>query len=201
MVRSPKPLILSSAVGAVAALSLLAAGCGGGSPSGVASVASSTTAATTPTAAATTTVQYGANGAQAAALAFARCMRAHGIPTPDPEPNGAFDKHKLQQLLGGISLSRVRAVEQRFCHYDFENGGQGQRYTITPADRTDYLKAATCMRRHGFPDFPDPTFQNNTVTLNIPSSIDTNSSQFKSAAQTCTKLIPEGLPYSRPNGS
>ena len=196
MVRCRRPLILS-AVAAAAAFSLLAAGCGGGSP-GVARVAASTSAATT---AATTTVQYGANGAQAGALGFARCMRSHGIPTPDPEPNGTFDKHKLRQLLGGISQSRVRAVEDRFCRYVFENGGQGQGYTITPADRTDYLKAAACMRTHGFPDFPDPTFQNNDVNVNIPSSIDQDSPRFKSAAATCTKLIPAGLPYSRSSGS
>ena len=192
-----RPLILTSVV-AVAALSLLAAGCGGGGSPGVVGIASSTTAATTSTTA-TTTVRYGASGAQAGALAFARCMRAHGIPTPDPEPNGAFDKHKVQQLLGGISGSRVRAVEDRFCHYVFENGGQGQ--TITPADRIHYLKAAACMRRHGFPDFPDPTFQNNSVTFNIPSSIDPNSLQAKSAVVICRRLIPAGLPYSRSDGS
>ena len=76
-----------------------------------------------------------------------------------------------------------------------------QGYTITPADRTDYLEAAACMRSHGFPDFPDPAFQNNNVQLNIPSSIDTNSARFKSAAATCTKLIPAGLPYSKSSGS
>ncbi len=50
------------------------------------------------------------------------------------------------------------------------------------------------MRSHGFPDFPDPTFQNNSVQVNIPSSIDQNSSQFTSAATICTKLIRPGLP-------
>ena len=57
------------------------------------------------------------------------------------------------------------------------------------------------MRSHGFPDFPDPTFQNDNVQTNIPSSIDQDSSPFKSAAETCTKLIPAGLPYSKPSGS
>ena len=67
---------------------------------------------------------------------------------------------------------------------------------ITPADQADYLKAAACMRSHGVPDFPDPTFENNTVTFNIPPNIDPNSSQAKSAVATCAKLIPPGLPYS-----
>ena len=67
---------------------------------------------------------------------------------------------------------------------------------ITPADRRDYLKAAACMRSHGFPDFPDPTFGNNSVTFNIPPNINPNSSQAQRAEAICAKLIPPGLPYS-----
>jgi hypothetical protein len=165
-------------VAAVAALAVLAAGCGGGGRS-------STTAATT-------TVEYG-KGAAAGALAFARCMRSHGIPGwPDPDSNGAFDKSKLVQL--GVEPSRVRAIEERSCHSLFENGGPAQ--SITAADKADYLKAAACMRSHGFPAFPDPTFTDGKVDVSVPPGIDQDSPRFKSAAETCTKLIPTGLPYS-----
>jgi hypothetical protein len=168
---------------AAASFALLAAGCGGGG--------SPATTATTTT---TTTTQ---NGTPASALAFARCMRSHGIPNwPDPSSSGFFDKSKLQPL--GLSVSRVRALEEGPCNIPLPSR---QAYTITPADRTDYLKAAACMRSHGFPDFPDPTFQSNNVQTNIPSSTNTNSHRFKSAATTCTKLIPAGLPYSRSSGS
>ena len=81
-----------------------------------------------------------------------------------------------------------------------ENGRRTPRQAITPADQTDYLKAARCMRSHGVPDFPDPTFQNGTVRFNVPSSIDTNSPQAKNAQATCVKLIPAGLPYSNTQG-
>jgi hypothetical protein len=57
------------------------------------------------------------------------------------------------------------------------------------------------MRSHGFSDFPDPTFPNDNVTTDIPSSINQDSSEFKGAATICTKLIPAGLPYSKPSGS
>jgi hypothetical protein len=77
-----------------------------------------------------------------------------------------------------------------------ETGGQTPTQTITPADQADYLKAASCMRSHGIPDFPDPTFENNTVTFNVPPNIDPNSSQAKTAVAICAKLIPSGLPYS-----
>jgi hypothetical protein len=72
--------------------------------------------------------------------------------------------------------------------------------TITPAEQADYLRAAACMRSHGVPDFPDPTFQNGHVRFDIPSSIDTSSPQAKSAQATCVKLIPAGLPYSDTRG-
>ncbi|MDP9258500.1 MAG: hypothetical protein M3Q31_18405 [Actinomycetota bacterium] len=195
--RCRPPLIPASVV-AVAAFSLLAAGCGGGGSPGVASVASSTSAVTT---AAATTTQNGTtttqNGTIASAFAFARCMRSHGIPGwPDPNSHGFFDKSKLRPL--GLNVARVRALEDGPCNIPLPSP---QKYTITPADRADYLKAASCMRSHGFADFPDPTFPDNNVTLHIPASINTNSSKFKSAATTCTKLIRPGLPYTRPRGS
>jgi hypothetical protein len=177
-VRCRRPRIFGS-VTAVAASALLAAGCDGGGSPGVANGAFSTTAATTTT--------------QNGALAFARCMRSHGLPNwPDPTSGGVFDKSALRQL--GYSASRVRAVEDGACSHLLVAPSQGP--TITLVDRADYLEAAACMRSHGFSDFPDPTFQDNNVQTNIPSSINQDSSQFKSAAAVCTRLIPAGLPYS-----
>jgi hypothetical protein len=72
--------------------------------------------------------------------------------------------------------------------------------TLTPAEQADYRRAAACIRSHGVPDFPDPTFQNGHVRFNIPSSIDRNSPQVESAQATCVKLIPAGLPYSNTQG-
>lgn len=177
--------LIAAAVVAGTGLSLLAAACGGGSTPGVAASAG------------TTTIQYGTHGASAAALTFARCMRSHGVSHwPDPQSDGSFDKAELRNL--GITPSRVRTIEQTYCHVDFENPGQTQ--TITAADRVDYLEAAACMRRHGFPGFPDPTFPGHSVSVDIPASIDQNSSRFRNAATICTKLIPRGLPYTRPPG-
>lgn len=173
-------------VAAATAFSLLAAGCGDGS--GTPGVAAS---------AGTTTIQYGTNGASAAALTFARCMRAHGVAHwPDPQSDGSFDKAELRNL--GIAPARIQTIEEAYCHVDFENPGPSQ--TITAADRVDYLEAAACMRRHGFPGFPDPTFPGHSVSVDIPPSIDQSSSRFRNAATTCTKLIPRGLPYTRPPG-
>jgi len=170
-----RPRVFASVV-AVAAVAVLAAGCGGRS--------AATTAATTRT--------------QDGALAFARCMRSHGLSKwPDPTGGGEFDKSKLRQT--GYTVSQVRAVEDGPCNHLLGAPSTGP--TITPADRTDYLKAAACMRAHGFADFPDPTFRNSGVQTNIPSTTNQDSSQFKGAAATCTKLIPAGLPYSHSSHS
>jgi hypothetical protein len=103
MMRRRHPLVLGSAV-AVASFSLLAIGCGGGGGSPVAGVDSSTATA------------------QNGALAFARCMRSHGIAGwPDPDSSGHFDKSKLRQL--GVSVSRVRALEEGACNHLLNVGG------------------------------------------------------------------------------
>ena len=67
---------------------------------------------------------------------------------------------------------------------------------MSASQRQQALKFAECMRANGEPDFPDPTFGNDTVTFNIPPNLDRNSPEAKSAVAICIKLIPPGLPYS-----
>jgi hypothetical protein len=173
-----RPLILTSVV--ATAFSLLAAGCGGGGSPRVASRTSSTTAATT---AGTTTVQA---GSVAGALAFARCMRSHGIPNwPDPTSTGGFDKSKLRQL--GLSVTGVRAIEENACKYVFENG-PGPQETAQPT-RTrlaDELSFARCMRSHGVTRFPDPTAQGGLTTEMVQAQgIDLHSPAFLRVVLAC----------------
>lgn len=53
---------------------------------------------------------------------------------------------------------------------------------------------AACMRANGVPNFPDSAISDNNgrLEVNMPSGIDTNSSQFQSAMQTCRKDLPNG---------
>lgn len=126
-------------------------------------------------------------------------MRSHGVTGfPDPDSSGEIPKPQVVDAARS-NPSRFDSAS-RACSPLNPNGGRPQQ-TITSADRSDYLEAAACMRRHGFPGFPDPTFQNNNVVLHIPSSIDSHSPRFKRAAATCTRLIPAGLPYNGSSGS
>jgi hypothetical protein len=166
-------------------MSLFAAGCGGGSPR-VANVPPSATATTT-------------TPPQTGVVVYSSCMRSHGLPGfPDPNSSGTFAGNEIKQLRAG--QTRVREAD-RACTHLLPNGVVpiAPGYTITHADQLDYLNGAACMRRHGIPGFPDPTFKSNGVTFSIPPSIDKNSPRVRSALGICQKLIPAGLPYSGTN--
>ena len=167
---------------AAAALALLTASCSG-SPSAIGSPSST-----------------GAGGASSTfvshELAFARCVRVHGVPNfPDPQPssNGKFPGSSAQQL--GTSDSVLRAAS-RACQ-NLLPAGQSP---LTAHEQLDYVKAAACMRSHGIASFPDPAFSGGGVHFPIPSSIDTRSERFTQAQQSCARLIPAGLPYSGSRG-
>jgi hypothetical protein len=131
-------------------------------------------------------------------VAFAACMRSHGVPGfPDPASTGGIPKPAVVSAFQAVSKSLGDAAEHACNHLVPAGGLSGQPVrTITPQDRQDYLRAAACMRSHGFPTFPDPTFESDDAQVNLPSSINQNSSRFTSAATICTKLIPAGLPGS-----
>jgi hypothetical protein len=159
--------------------------------------------------ASSTTQQSGAHSGSAvslenSALAYVNCMRTHGEPNmPEPTFNGRHAALHITPNSGVDPGSPQFTAATNACkHLAPHGGGPSTGQTITPAEQADYLKAVACMRSHGFPGFPDPVFQNNTVTFSAAGSrIDTNSSQYKSALTTCQKLIPAGLPDSSPSGS
>lgn len=166
-VRTPAAII-------AAALALPAAACSASSP-------------------ASTRPGGGSSAYAAHALAFARCVRAHGVPNfPDPDSRGVFPKAAVP----GASVSRIRAAE-RPCG-SLLSAGQPP---LTAHEQQDYLTAAACMRSHGITGFPDPVFSGGSVSFPIPSSIDTRSERFAQARQACARLIPAGLPYSGNSGS
>ena len=174
----------------LAPIALLVAACTGGSHSAsVARLSAAAKTASTPSNAAA------ASAAGTGALAFARCMRAHGLPNfPDPISGGVFDKSKLQHM--GYSTSQLRAVQDGPCKTLLPTASPTPSQTISVQQQQDYLSAAACMRSHGIANFPDPLFSNGSVTFVAPPGLETTSAQFTHAQDTCKKLIPAGLPYS-----
>jgi hypothetical protein len=131
--RCRRPLLLPFVI-ALAAVSLLAAGCGGGS---------------SPTAATTT---------HTGTAAYSRCMHSHGVPNfPDPTSNGEIPKDKIAPLAGSPQFQAAQSA----CQHVMPASGLGPQETAqqTRTRLADALAFARCMRARGFPSFPDPTNQ------------------------------------------
>jgi hypothetical protein len=172
---------------ALCALAVVAAACGGGSNSaGVAHVG----ATTTPTTALAGPSVTSLSSLQSDQLAFAGCMRSHGVPDyPDPNSQGGFSAPKGQARSDlDLNSSRFQAA-LKACNKLLPKGGPA-----TPAQQAavsaQALEFARCMRAHGVPGFPDPgsgphrgyfvQAENGPLSPSNP--------QFARAQQTCRKL-------------
>ncbi|MGA9876752.1 MAG: hypothetical protein WBQ21_13185 [Solirubrobacteraceae bacterium] len=176
----------------LASSALLVASCGGGSSTpGVATLSTSTTTASSL--AGTSTQGTGL-------LAYASCMRSHGVPNfPDPNSGGGIDdKRAVIRALRGVSNSQAQATQDECQRLIPAGAGLGGKTSqpVAAQQQHYYLSAAACMRSHGITKFPDPAFSAGRVEFPGIDKIDTNSPQFIQARQTCQNLIPAGLPYS-----
>lgn len=126
----------------------------------------------------------GGSSAAQQELAYAQCMRSHGVANfPDPNPAGGF----------GGSTSQVQnnpnyGTADSTCRSLLPNGGSGK----GNQNENQLLQAAQCMRSHGVPNYPDPN-PHPTVNPRIAlaeAGIDTNSPQFQAASQICERLYP-----------
>jgi hypothetical protein len=153
-----KPFLAAAVLATVA---LLTAACGGGSPSAAGSSATGQVR-----------VQQ--------ALAFAHCMRSHGAPNfPDPDSSGGI---VIKKSLMEPSFNAPRSARAACVHLLPKYG-----LTLTPAQQEQHqrqqLAFAACMRRHGFPQFPDGWSGN--VGQLISAGIDPNSPQLNAALTRC----------------
>ncbi len=169
---------LACALGGLAGLSVVVTACGGSPSSPVAHVGP--TAAESSTPAATVSAHGGA-------VAFARCMRSHGVAAyPDPSGNGLLPKKTPQQL--GVGAATYRAA-QRACIHLVPNGG-----LPTPAQVAQYRSAmlvyARCIRRHGVANMPDPDNRGH-LDIGPGTDVEIDSPAFQAAYQACkSKLAP-----------
>ena len=139
MARIPRP------AASVVLFALLVAGCGGGGAQTQA-----------PSRAAT----Y--QRLVAGYVDYARCARAHGMPNlPDPQVDDQGNDHYPtlgasgswrwpQSVLTGCASvwRRVHAIRDQFDSF--------AKQRFSPGDFRSAQTFARCIRRHGFPTFPDP---------------------------------------------
>jgi hypothetical protein len=127
--------------------------------------------------------------ASASPLAYARCMRNHGVRDfPDPDSSGNFD------LSGGGDLNATNPTYQaaaQACR-SFGSGGKSSTSSLSPQQIAATVKFAECMRNRGVTSYPDPD-----TSGHIPGvrhfGVDPNSPQFQPAVNAC-KHYMRGIP-------
>jgi hypothetical protein len=145
----PRRLRAGALAAALAGTALLAAACSGSS-------------------AGADTFAPGATYAQT--LAFAKCMRANGVPQfPNPDRQGNFNNNNamVQALDEGYSQQRQVLM---VCRSLLPNAGTGltmaQMQQISQQNLDAAVKAVNCMRAHGITNFPDPKLSNQNSGVN-----------------------------------
>jgi hypothetical protein len=146
-------------------IALLTAACGGGTSAGSGASPSATSV-------------------QAKAVAWAQCMRSHGVPDfPDPSSNGAFNASSLNLQSSPQGQSAMNACKGLQPNLGASGQSQAQ-------DLTQKLKFAQCMRTHGVPSFPDPS-SNGAFHISIK-TINTQLATYKKAEQACQSIMSSG---------
>ena len=140
----------------------------------------------------------GGSASSASGIAYSQCMRAHGVPNfPDLGSGRQIPKAVIVAALRQVSDSVARRASDA-CASLYPRQQTSQ--PLTAQQQQDYLRAAACIRSHGFPGFPDPTFSGGSVHFNVPPGMNTTSPQAVQAVQACRHFIPAGLPYSGSGG-
>jgi len=135
-----------------------------------------------------------------AELAYARCMRAHGVTNfPDPNSQGAFPPFQTH-----VSKQTSDAAQHACQHLLPHGGGAGGVGTRGDQQKLALgLKTARCMRRRGYPTYPDPApggaSSQGSGTRFHGTGIDTKSPQFQTAETACAKHARQqlGLPAAK----
>jgi hypothetical protein len=130
-------------------------------------------------------------------LKFAQCMRSHGVPN-FPDPSGGALNLRVQQSPNGMNVNGVQVNGPAFrsamnsCRSDLPGGGHPTAAQTAKA-RSQALAMSRCMRTHGVPNFPDPTFQTGPdggVGVRLGGAgIDPNSPAFQTAAKDCGSIF------------
>ncbi len=140
-----------------------------------------------------------------ASLAFAQCMREHGIDMPDPQVGGNGEMSFSIRAGGPDGLDREQLQEAQEACQDLMPTGLGKPGDIPQEQRDAMLAFAQCMREHGI-DMPDPQFESGgRVMIGGPGEdgeepkFDPRSDEFQAAEDACGELLGEMRPGSGTN--
>lgn len=144
-----------------------------------------------------TNASSGSDKGYEAALKFSQCMRSHGVAKfPDPQQSSGGGVNLSIGKNSGIDPSSATFKSAQAACRKYAPGGKGNGKPMSAAQQQKFLAFSQCMRSHGVPKFPDPTFSGGgaQLRLNAGPGLDPNSPTFKAAQQACRSKMPGGGP-------
>ncbi|KAA9153808.1 hypothetical protein FPZ12_033740 [Amycolatopsis acidicola] len=123
----------------------------------------------------TTSAQQGGTD-EDKALAYAKCMREHGVNMPDPETGGGGIGITIPD---GTDKSTADAADAA-CKSLLPNGGTAA--PVSAEDLDKQRKVAQCLREHGV-DVPDPTAEDPGIKIQNNSATDQD--KVRAAMEAC----------------
>ena len=121
-------------------------------------------------------------------------MRANGVSGfPDPRegpggggvgfPGGLIVTPSGSMVVMGIPFSGPALLQaERACKEYLPPGGPAPQ--VSESQKAAVIANAQCMRKHGVPNFPDPTFSRGQLNVGL-GGVDPQSPAFKQAAAAC----------------
>ena len=125
-------------------------------------------------------------------VAFARCMRGHGVPQfPDPGGPAPSGSSASSISIFGARLPATTDIQAPSFRSALDTCmkrflAAHPRPKMSAAQKAGFLRFSQCMRAHGVPDFPDPRFSaTGSVGLGPGPGTDPNSPAFQHAQRVC----------------
>ena len=125
---------------------------------------------------------------------MSRCMRANGLSGfPDPRegpngggvgfPGGLIVTGSDSMVVMGVPFSGPALLHaEKACKEYLPPGGPPP--AVSERQKEAAIANAECMRKHGVPNFPDPTFSGGSINAAL-GGVNAQSPAFKQAAAAC----------------
>lgn len=156
-------------------------------------------------------------GTYTQALAYAKCMRSHGVTGfPAPDGQGNFNAAQIQSIIQHAPSERDAFSQCRSLLPDEGTGlSVTQLQTMQQQNLRNAVKAAHCMRAHGIVNFPDPAGSTQGSGIDwqpvISAGLNLDTASYAAAFKACSggrvggpippEFAPGAVPPTGPAGS
>lgn len=123
-------------------------------------------------------------------LSLARCLRSHGVPNY-PDPNAAGEEPPGSKQLISTPQGQAAVGACTYWSSRIHNDVAAQNQVV----QVEYVRFAECMRTHGLPEFPDPSYAEGRLEFVLSASqdgFDPHSPQVLAKARACEHVLPAG---------